>query len=81
MGIRMLERCLFLKRFCVEGPRAMLEPFSLSFLLVSCSQLSPGLHAESQNLLNIMAKRLNEGRNSGHRTVYACIETCIIAAC
>lgn len=81
MGTGALERCLFLKHFCVEGPRATLEPFSVSFLLVSCSQLSPGLHAESQNLLNIMAKQLNEGKNSGHKTVHACLETCIIAAC
>lgn len=32
-------------------------------------------------LLNIIAKQLNEGRNSGRRTVHVCRETCIIAAC
>lgn len=64
MSIRMLERCLFLKHFWVEGSQTALEPFSVSFLLVSCSHLSPGLHTESQNLLNIMAKQLNEGRNT-----------------
>lgn len=45
----MLERCLFLKHFCVEGPWAVLEPFSISFLLVSCSQLIPGITKPSEH--------------------------------
>lgn len=81
VGTGTLERCLFLEYFCGGGPRAIPEPFSVSFLLVSCSQLSPGLHTESQNFLNIMAKQLNEGKKSGHKTVHGCTETCIIAAC
>lgn len=44
----MSERCLFLKHFCVEGPRAVLEPFSVSFLLVSCSQLFAGITKPSE---------------------------------
>lgn len=40
---------MFLNHFCVEGAQAMLEPFSVFFLWVSCSQLSPGSNAESQH--------------------------------
>lgn len=81
MGISMLERLSISKPLlCGRGASyawAIFWFFPLSELFTAFSQVK----CRITTLLNITAKQLNEGRNSGRRTVHVCIKTCITAAC